>query len=91
MKKRSYSPLLHSYLPNRLDKSVALKSQDGPQAGQTVPHVHIHIIPRKAGDFEKNDEIYDAVDTAAFIFLKRVNVLGAFCSLSLWLSFWGTR
>ncbi|KAF8648852.1 hypothetical protein HU200_064553 [Digitaria exilis] len=35
--------------------------QDGPQAGQTVPHVHIHVIPRKKGDFEKNDEIYDAV------------------------------
>lgn len=35
--------------------------QDGPQAGQTVPHVHIHIVPRKGGDFENNDEIYDAV------------------------------
>lgn len=35
--------------------------QDGPQAGQTVPHVHIHVIPRKKGDFENNDEIYDAV------------------------------
>jgi hypothetical protein len=35
--------------------------QDGPQAGQTVAHVHIHLIPRKKGDFEKNDEIYDAV------------------------------
>ncbi|RWW15879.1 hypothetical protein GW17_00020266 [Ensete ventricosum] len=35
---------------------------DGPQAGQTVPHVHIHILPRKKGDFEKNDEIYDAID-----------------------------
>jgi len=23
---------------------------DGPQAGQTVPHVHIHLIPRFAGD-----------------------------------------
>ena len=35
--------------------------QDGPQAGQTVAHVHIHVIPRKKGDFENNDEIYDAV------------------------------
>lgn len=42
--------------------SLTFAIQDGPQAGQTVPHVHIHIIPRKAGDFEKNDEIYDAVD-----------------------------
>lgn len=39
-----------------------MKSQDGPQAGQTVPHVHIHVLPRKGGDFEKNDEIYDAVN-----------------------------
>ncbi|KAB1225644.1 Nitrilase and fragile histidine triad fusion protein NitFhit [Morella rubra] len=36
--------------------------QDGPQAGQSVPHVHIHILPRKAGDFERNDDIYEAID-----------------------------
>nr|GMD69182.1 bifunctional bis(5'-adenosyl)-triphosphatase/adenylylsulfatase FHIT [Ipomoea batatas] len=41
---------------------VNLRPLDGPQAGQTVPHVHVHIIPRKSGDFEKNDEIYDALD-----------------------------
>lgn len=23
---------------------------DGPLAGQTVPHLHVHIIPRRAGD-----------------------------------------
>lgn len=23
---------------------------DGPAAGQTVPHVHLHLIPRHAGD-----------------------------------------
>ncbi|KAK9153391.1 hypothetical protein Sjap_000871 [Stephania japonica] len=42
--------------------SLTITIQDGPQAGQTVPHVHIHILPRKVGDFEKNDEIYDALD-----------------------------
>ncbi|KAL5205707.1 hypothetical protein ABZP36_033916 [Zizania latifolia] len=42
--------------------SLTFSIQDGPQAGQTVPHVHIHVIPRKKGDFEKNDEIYDAID-----------------------------
>ncbi|PSR94998.1 Bifunctional bis(5'-adenosyl)-triphosphatase/adenylylsulfatase [Actinidia chinensis var. chinensis] len=42
--------------------SLTFAIQDGPQAGQTVPHVHIHILPRKGGDFEKNDEIYDAID-----------------------------
>ncbi|KAH7672421.1 bis(5'-adenosyl)-triphosphatase protein [Dioscorea alata] len=42
--------------------SLTFTIQDGPQAGQTVPHVHIHILPRKIGDFENNDEIYDAID-----------------------------
>ncbi|XP_010931420.1 bifunctional bis(5'-adenosyl)-triphosphatase/adenylylsulfatase FHIT isoform X2 [Elaeis guineensis] len=36
--------------------------EDGPQAGQRVPHVHIHILPRKSGDFENNDEIYEAIN-----------------------------
>ena len=26
--------------------------QDGPAAGQTVPHVHFHIIPRREGDMD---------------------------------------
>ena len=26
--------------------SLTLAIQDGPLAGQTVPHVHIHILPR---------------------------------------------
>ncbi|KAI5568136.1 hypothetical protein BDE02_13G138700 [Populus trichocarpa] len=42
--------------------SLTFTIQDGPRAGQSVPHVHVHIIPRKDGDFEKNDEIYDAID-----------------------------
>ena len=36
--------------------------QDGVAAGQTVPHVHIHILPRREGDFLNNDDIYPAVD-----------------------------
>ncbi|KAM9680800.1 bis(5'-adenosyl)-triphosphatase isoform 2-T19 [Dama dama] len=39
--------------------SLTFSMQDGPEAGQTVKHVHIHILPRKAGDFDQNDSIYD--------------------------------
>ncbi|KAH9308928.1 hypothetical protein KI387_036839, partial [Taxus chinensis] len=42
--------------------SLTFAIQDGPEAGQTVPHVHIHILPRKSDDFEKNDEVYDVID-----------------------------
>ena len=36
--------------------------QDGKEAGQSVPHVHVHILPRKAGDFENNDDVYTHLD-----------------------------
>ncbi|XP_058229913.1 bis(5'-adenosyl)-triphosphatase [Hemibagrus wyckioides] len=39
--------------------SLTIAIQDGPEAGQTVKHVHVHVLPRKPGDFEKNDSIYD--------------------------------
>ncbi|KAK4511877.1 Protein vip1 [Mucor velutinosus] len=42
--------------------SLTMTIQDGPQAGQTVPHVHMHIIPRKAGDWENNDDVYEELD-----------------------------
>ena len=42
--------------------SLSIAIQDGPEAGQTVPHVHVHILPRKIGDFEKNDDVYKALD-----------------------------
>lgn len=42
-----------------------LAPQDGPHSGQTVPHVHVHILPRKPGDFEHNDQVYDAIDEAS--------------------------
>jgi hypothetical protein len=40
--------------------SCLVRLQDAPKAGQTVPHVHVHL-PRKDGDFANNDEIYDEV------------------------------
>ncbi|XP_050017058.1 bis(5'-adenosyl)-triphosphatase isoform X1 [Alexandromys fortis] len=39
--------------------SITFSMQDGPEAGQTVKHVHVHILPRKAGDFSRNDSVYD--------------------------------
>uniref|UniRef100_A0A1I8EB97 Nitrilase and fragile histidine triad fusion protein NitFhit n=1 Tax=Wuchereria bancrofti TaxID=6293 RepID=A0A1I8EB97_WUCBA len=33
--------------------------QDGPEAGQTVSHVHVHILPRKKNDFGSDpDNVY---------------------------------
>uniref|UniRef100_A0A2C9JV67 Bis(5'-adenosyl)-triphosphatase n=1 Tax=Biomphalaria glabrata TaxID=6526 RepID=A0A2C9JV67_BIOGL len=39
--------------------SSTMAIQDGLEAGQTVQHVHVHILPRKFGDFSDNDDIYD--------------------------------
>lgn len=32
-------------------------------SGQSVPHVHIHILPRHPSDFEPIDGIYDKLDS----------------------------
>lgn len=39
--------------------------QDGKVAGQSVPHVHVHLLPRVEGDFERNDDVYDALQAWA--------------------------
>lgn len=41
--------------------SLTIAVQDGKEAGQTVEHVHVHMLPRKVGDFPKNDDIYEKV------------------------------
>lgn len=38
--------------------SSTVTVQDGEFAGQTVKHLHCHIMPRRKGDFKFNDEIY---------------------------------
>ena len=44
-------------------ESSTLSVQDGPDAGQTVAHVHVHVLPRKPGDFANNDDIYNELST----------------------------
>lgn len=39
--------------------------QDGTHAGQSVPHVHVHVLPRHRGDLERNDDIYDELEAWA--------------------------
>ncbi|XP_048813889.1 bis(5'-adenosyl)-triphosphatase isoform X2 [Lagopus muta] len=38
--------------------SLTITIQDGPEAGQTVKHVHVHVLPRRSGDFSRNDDVY---------------------------------
>lgn len=43
-------------------QALTFAIQDGETAGQSVPHVHVHILPRRSGDFLKNDQIYDELE-----------------------------
>lgn len=43
--------------------SLTIAIQDGADAGQSVEHVHVHVISRKKGDFARNDDIYEKIHT----------------------------
>jgi bis(5'-adenosyl)-triphosphatase len=46
--------------------SLNIAIQDGVDAGQSVPHVHAHIIPRKKDDLEEKggtDAIYEMMES----------------------------
>jgi bis(5'-adenosyl)-triphosphatase len=44
-------------------QSLTVSIQDGKEAGQSVPHVHVHLIPRKSTDYGgDNDQIYSALE-----------------------------
>mmetsp|Transcript_6923 Transcript_6923/g.22466 ORF Transcript_6923/g.22466 Transcript_6923/m.22466 type:complete len:306 (-) Transcript_6923:319-1236(-) len=40
--------------------NVAMK--DGEGAGQPTRHSHVHVVPRRRGDLDRNDDIYDLID-----------------------------
>jgi bis(5'-adenosyl)-triphosphatase len=47
---------------NQEPLSCNVAVQDGRYAGQSVSHVHVHILPRQPNDFTKIDDIYDALE-----------------------------
>ncbi|KAG8851234.1 hypothetical protein FRB96_009437 [Tulasnella sp. 330] len=44
-------------------EALTIALQDGEAAGQSVPHLHVHILPRKWVDFDgQNDKVYPALE-----------------------------
>jgi len=58
---RSQKVLIDSFNPDGFNVGI----NDGPAAGQTVPHLHIHLIPRFINDQE------DPRDGCVGLFLKK--------------------
>ncbi|KER28372.1 hypothetical protein T265_13592, partial [Opisthorchis viverrini] len=55
--------------------SLTVSIQDGKDAGQSVPHVHVHVLPRKPNDFARNDNIYEAGEVLELV--ERFTYLGS--------------
>ncbi|ONH69192.1 Bis(5'-adenosyl)-triphosphatase [Cyberlindnera fabianii] len=45
--------------------SLNIAIQDGPEAGQSVPHLHTHVIPRHKEN-NMGDKIYELLDSEEF-------------------------
>jgi bis(5'-adenosyl)-triphosphatase len=53
---RLVTRMLQRVIPESTAFNVAV--QDGEDAGQSVRHVHAHIIPRRRGDMKSVDDVY---------------------------------
>lgn len=45
--------------------SLNIAIQDGPEAGQSIPHLHTHIIPRHKTN-NIGDEVYERMDSSEY-------------------------
>jgi bis(5'-adenosyl)-triphosphatase len=41
--------------------------QDGVNSGQSVPHVHVHILPRRPNDFRHNDDVHKEIENQRYV------------------------
>ncbi|SCV02481.1 LAME_0H01508g1_1 [Lachancea meyersii CBS 8951] len=58
--------LIHGFIKFHFKAdSMNVAIQDGPEAGQTVPHLHTHIIPRYRAN-NVGDRIYEMIDNWTF-------------------------
>jgi len=67
-----------SLVGTRLEKhydtaALTFAVQDGKDAGQTVEHVHVHVLPRRKGDFVPNDKVYDELDSTSMTRVDDLN------------------
>ena len=51
-------------IDNRVIIDFNIAMQDGKSAGQSVPHVHVHILPRKGGEFKPPDKVHGELQNA---------------------------
>lgn len=43
-------------------EAVTISIQDGRAAGQSVPHLHVHILPRRSNDIQPKDRVYELLE-----------------------------